>query len=98
IVLNPQFFAEDGARWYVDAYSLGLRSLLLPESGYLHTLTRLIALLTIVLPFSFAPLVMNLCALMLQVLPVNLFLSRFTSISFHVRVLASFFIWHFRTL
>jgi hypothetical protein len=90
VILNPQFFAEDGARWYVDAYNLGLRSLLVPESGYLHTLTRLTALFTVLLPLSFAPLVMNFCALMVQVLPVSLFLSRFPSISFYIRALASF--------
>src|SRR5438552_16115464 len=27
-ILNAQFFAEDGPRWYADAYQFGVRSLL----------------------------------------------------------------------
>jgi len=90
-VLNAQFFAEDGRQWYPDAYRVGIRSLLIPESGYLHTLTRLIALLAQFFPFALAPLVMNLCALAAQIAPVNVFLSsRFAGISLPARYLASF--------
>lgn len=89
--LNAQFFAEDGVVWYSNAYQLGLRSLLLPEAGYLHTLSRLAALLAVLFPLAAAPLVMNLCALLLQVLPVNLFLSRrFSGISLPLRLLGCF--------
>jgi hypothetical protein len=75
-VLNAQFYAEDGARWYRDAYELGWRCLMIPETGYLQTVSRLIALFALLFPFASAPLVMNLFALSLQILPVNLFLSR----------------------
>ena len=89
-VLNAQFFAEDGKFWYTDAYNLGLHSLLMPQSGYLHTLTRLIALLTLFFRFSSAPLVMNLSAITVQILPVNVFLSsRFSNIALPTRLLAS---------
>src|SRR5438874_1588055 len=80
-LFKPQFFAEDGAVWFTDAYNLGVRSLAIPQASYLHTLTRLIALSATLVPFSAAPLIMNLCAIVVQVLPVNVFLSkRFSAI------------------
>jgi hypothetical protein len=89
-ILNAQFWAEDGKYWYADAYHFGLRCLLMPEAGYLHTLPRLIALFTLLFPLALAPLVMNFCALVIQILPVNLFLSsRFDSVSFDTRLLGS---------
>lgn len=89
-VLNAQFYAEDGARWYRDAYELGWRCLVIPETGYLQTVSRLIALFALLFPFVFAPLVMNLFALSLQILPVNLFLSRrFDGIPVFARLLGS---------
>jgi hypothetical protein len=90
-VLNAQFFAEDGAVWFHDAYNLGLRCLAVPQASYLHTLTRLIALLALLFPLTQAPLVMNLCAMAVQVLPVSLFLSRrFSGVSIRIRLLAAF--------
>jgi len=91
-VLNAQFFAEDGQRWYADAYQFGLRSLLIPDQGggYLHTVPRLAALLSLLFPFSRAPLVMNLVAITIQVLPVTIFISsRFSSIPLWKRLLGS---------
>jgi len=90
-ILNAQFFAEDGKLWYADAYRFGLRSLLFPADGYLHTVARLTALVTLIFPFSIAPLVMNLCAITFQALPVNVFLSsRFSTITLSTRLLAGF--------
>jgi hypothetical protein len=89
-VFNAQFFAEDGKIWYPNAYNLGLHSLLMPQDGYLHSLTRLIALLTLFFRFSSAPLVMNLCAITVQILPVNVFLStRFSNPALRTRLLAA---------
>jgi hypothetical protein len=89
VIFNAQFYAEDGARWYADAYHLGWRCLLLPETGYLQTVSRLIALISLLFPFTVVPLFMNFCALIVQILPVNLFLSdRFGSIPFHIRLIA----------
>lgn len=80
-VLNAQFWAEDGKLWYSQAYQSGLHSFLIPDEGYLQTLSRSIALLSLLFPFSVAPLVMNLCASVVQILPVNVFLSsRFSHI------------------
>jgi len=90
-ILNAQFYAEDGTYWYADAYRFGLHCLFMPEAGYLHTLPRLVALFTLLFPLSIAPLVMNLCAMVVQILPVNVFLSdRFSAIPFCTRVLGSF--------
>jgi len=89
-LLNAQFYAEDGARWFADAYHVGWRSLLIPDSGYLQTVSRLIGLTAQVLPFAIVPLFMNLCALSFQILPVNIFLSRrWEAIPPKIRVLGS---------
>jgi hypothetical protein len=90
-VLNPQFYAEDGAIFYRDAYSLGFHSLLLTHGGYFHAVPRLAALLAQLFPLLWAPLVLNLIAIAIQILPVNVFLSsRFSNINFLARLLASF--------
>src|SRR5260370_20757998 len=89
-ILHAQFYAGDGAYFYADAYEFGWRCLLMPYGGYLSTLLRLIGLLTQLVPFGLAPLLMNLCAIAIQILPVNLFLSsRFRAIPYKVRVLGS---------
>lgn len=75
-LLNPQFFAEDGKIWFGDAYNSGwLQTLFTPYAGYLQTLPRLVAGLALVVPFRFAPLLMNFCGALVQVLPANLLLS-----------------------
>jgi hypothetical protein len=92
-ITNAQFFAEDGLRWFADAYHFGMRSLLIPDQtgGYLHTAPRLAALIALLVPFSRAPLVMNLLAIAVQVLPVIVFTSsRFSHIPLWKRLLGSF--------
>jgi hypothetical protein len=92
-ILNPQFWAEDGQRWYADAYQFGLRCLLIPDElgGYFHSVSRLTALVSLIFPFSLAPLVMNLCAIALQILPASVFLSsRFSNIALPKRLLIAF--------
>ena len=75
-LFNPQFFAEDGALWYHDAYMFGwLAPLFQPYVGYFATLPRLVASPALLVPLRFAPLLMNLAGLVLQVLPVNILLS-----------------------
>ena len=91
-ITNAQFFAEDGERWYADAYRFGVRCLLIPDEagGYLHTAPRLAALLSLLVLFSRAPLVMNLCAIAVQILPVIVFTSfRFSNIALWKRLLGS---------
>jgi hypothetical protein len=87
-LLNPQFYAEDGTYWYVNAYESGLRCLLMPNGGYLNTLSRVIGLLALLVPFAWAPLVMILSAMAAHILPVNIFLSsRFRMIPIETRLL-----------
>ncbi len=75
-IFNPQFFGEDGPVWYGQAYAFGwLISLLHSQNGYFQTLPRLAASLALLAPLRFAPLVMNLIGITLQVLPVNILLS-----------------------
>ena len=75
-LLHAQFFAEDGRYWFADAYNAGwLPSLFRSQDGYFQTLPRLAAALALLVPLRLAPLVMNLCGLLVQILPVPLLLS-----------------------
>lgn len=92
-ILNAQFWAEDGQRWYADAYQFGVRCLLIPDElgGYFHSVSRLSALTALLFPFSMAPLAMNLFAIAIQILPASVFLSsRFSNIVLWKRLLAAF--------
>ncbi len=76
LFLQAQFYAEDGLIWFAQAYNAGwLHSLTLPDGGYLNTLQRLVAGAALLVPFRWAPLVMAIAGLLLQVLPVTLLLS-----------------------
>lgn len=74
-LLNPQFWAEDGAVWYAQAYRLGFWSLLNQELSYYCTFQRLVACLSLVLPFSIVPLIFNLIAIGVKILVIQFFLS-----------------------
>jgi hypothetical protein len=76
-LLYPQFFAEDGWVWYQQAYNLHwFRSLGITQAGYLQTLPRLVAGVTLLFPMQWAPLIMNLAGAVVQALPVTALLSR----------------------
>jgi len=86
-ILNAQFYAEDGKYWFADAHNLGWQCLFMPVGGYLNSLSRLIGLLALLFPFAIAPLVMNLCAIFFQILPVHILLSkRFDWIQWDLRL------------
>lgn len=75
-LFNPQFWAEDGTVWYAEAYNQGfLPSLFLPHTGYLQTISRLTASLAQFFPLAFAPLIFNVLAIAIQILPVNFVIS-----------------------
>jgi hypothetical protein len=75
-LFNPQFFGEDGAICFPEAYMFGwANSLLHLQSGYFQTLPRLAAGLALLVPLRFAPLLMNLVGITFQVLPMNVLLS-----------------------
>jgi hypothetical protein len=76
VVLRSQFWAEDGQVWYAQAYNLGwLHALTLPFGGYLNTLPRLVAALSLAVPFHAAPLIMSCIGIVCQVLPCCVLLS-----------------------
>ena len=75
-ILHAQFFAEDGHVWYADAYNLGwCHALFQAHTGYYQTLPRLGASLALLVPFALAPLVLNLIAIAVMAMPVNILLS-----------------------
>jgi hypothetical protein len=93
-ILNPQFWAEDGTVFYAQAYNSGsLNSLFSPYAGYLHAVPRLTAALSMLFPLKLAPLIFNLVAIIIQILPV-LFLisSRFSTLipNINYRICLSF--------
>jgi hypothetical protein len=76
LLTNAQFYAEDGMYWFAQAYNGGwLHSLTLPNVGYLSTLERLGAGLSLLVPLRWAPLVMAIAGLLVQALPVTILLS-----------------------
>lgn len=90
VILNPQFYAEDGRVFFQDAYNLGWHTALIqPYGGYFHAVPRLGAALALLAPLALAPLVLNLIALGFEVLPVNLLLSSRSAVwgSFRTRAL-----------
>jgi hypothetical protein len=68
-LFHPQFWAEDGAVWYADAYNKGIGTLLRPHDSYLQTLPRLVALASQWVPLRLAPFLFNVLALIIQALP-----------------------------
>jgi hypothetical protein len=76
LLLNAQFFAEDGQVWFAQAYNLGwLRSLLIPQAGYLNSMPRLAAGVALLVPMRWAPLAMAMVGLLVEALPVPILLS-----------------------
>jgi hypothetical protein len=87
LFLHPEFYAEDGSVWYAQAYNWGwLHSLIVPDGGYLNTLPRLVAGLCLLGPLRFAPLLMNVVGLIIQVLPVTVLISARCSSWWSLRV------------
>ena len=68
-VLLPQFFAEDGAVFFRDAFHLPFyRSWLLPHAGYQNLLPRLLAEGAFIVPLRYVPAFYNLSALIVAAL------------------------------
>jgi hypothetical protein len=75
-VLNAQFWAEDGHVFFADAYNFGWwHALFRTYAGYFHAFPRLGAALSLLAPLALAPLVLNLVAICVEVLPVSILLS-----------------------
>jgi hypothetical protein len=58
-ILNPQFYAEDGRTFFMDAYNLGAWSLVKPYNGGYYLIHRLIAYLGSFVPIAYAPCFYN---------------------------------------
>jgi hypothetical protein len=70
-LFHPQFWAEDGAVWYQQAYNWGwFNALTLPHSGYYQTISRATAAFALLFPLRAAPAIFNLVAIAVQILPV----------------------------
>jgi hypothetical protein len=76
---NAQFWAEDGMVWYARAYNQpGFANLILSYGGYFQVLPRIAGLLSQLVPFAQAPLLMAVLALAMQsIAPVFLLSDRF---------------------
>jgi hypothetical protein len=93
-ILNPQFWAEDGRVWYAMAYNNGaLSSLLVAESSYYQTISRLVAGFAQLFSLGDAPLIFNLFAVACKIAIVYFLLSsRFADLipAFSIRLLLAF--------
>jgi hypothetical protein len=92
-IFHAQFWAEDGHVWFADAYNFGGWSALFrTQDGYFQVLPRLAASLALPAPLRLAPLVLNLVAIAVEALPVNLLLCSRSSAwgSLRYRVLLAF--------
>jgi len=75
LLLRAQFYADDGG-WYQAAYTRGpLLTLVQPAAGYLVSLQRLAAALSLLLPTLAAPTFFNLVALGVEVAAIGYLLS-----------------------
>ena len=75
-LLHPQFWAEDGTLFFQEAFNQGFWSTILqPASGYLHSFPRLVAGFSLLFPMEQAPLVFNLAAFAIQLIPALYLLS-----------------------
>ena len=74
-LLHADFWAEDGWRWYPDAYNEGWNSLLKPYAGYLQSICRVVGLVAQPFPLAWAPTIFSLAALAVQVAAACLLLS-----------------------
>lgn len=94
VIVNPQFWAEDGKVWYEMAYNDGAISpIFATQSGYYQTISRLIAGLSLYFPLSDAPLIFNLFAISCKIIIVYFLLSsRLSGVipSLAIRVLLAF--------
>jgi hypothetical protein len=69
IISRAQFWAEDGWVWYPQCYAAGWRCVLIDHTAYLQTISRLVALLSLLWPLSSAPRVFAIAALLIQAAP-----------------------------
>lgn len=86
---HAQFWSEDGSVFFTDAYVHGWRSLFLPYAGYFHTLPRLVAFASLLLPLRYIPLAYALAVMATILLVVRYIFSVRLDLTPQVRVLMS---------
>jgi hypothetical protein len=69
VISHAAFWAEDGWVWYPQCYAKSWGCLLIDHTGYLQTISRLVALLSLLWPLAAAPKVFAFAALVLQAAP-----------------------------
>jgi hypothetical protein len=76
VVFHAQFWAE-GGDWYAEAYNFGFAHTLffLTDGGYFQLFPKLVTGMCLLVPLQFAPLLMNICGIAIQALPVVILLS-----------------------
>lgn len=73
-LLNPQLWAEDAVIFFAQDVRLGFwHALMMPSAGYLHTIPRLIAGVSGILPARFVPLSFSLAALIIEAISCSAF-------------------------
>jgi hypothetical protein len=75
VISHAAFWAEDGWVWYPQCYAGGWHCLLIDHTGYLQTISRLVALLSLPWPLTTAPKLFALAALLMQAAPAIFLLS-----------------------
>jgi hypothetical protein len=76
LLINPQFWAEDGYYWYSGAYNGNILSFLAtPVNGYFQTISKITAAFSLILPIEYAPLLFNIIALSIRAACVSFLLS-----------------------
>lgn len=88
IISNPSFWAEDGYVWFRQAYSDGIISIIWPQNGYYQSISKITALLSMILPMEYAPLFFNIIGLTVRSLFVAYILtSRLSSFPLSLRLI-----------
>ena len=89
VVVNPQFWAEDGLVFFMQASEQGINSLWLPYAGYFHGGARAVAWAASYLPVQYAPHAYALASWLLLVLLVLYIFSTRLSLRTHEKFIVS---------
>ena len=76
LFVRPQLYAEDGAYWMSNAYSIGLKNITLPYASQYHTAEKLFAYASSFLPIEWQPFIYNLTAFIIFIIMCYLLLDK----------------------
>lgn len=76
-IIDPQFYAEDGVFWYSEAYNSDnlIDTFLSPKQKYFQTISRIGASISMLFSIEYAPLIFNVLAIIITIIPALFFLS-----------------------